>query len=81
MPAAVLEPMLGKQASGLSLPANLGPLCLQQFPWLLEAHAPVQVDPRASDTLWAPDDSSLLALLPHGYPQLATLVRSLLPYT
>jgi hypothetical protein len=32
----------------------------------------MQVDPRASAALWAPDDSSPLALLPHGYPQLAT---------
>jgi hypothetical protein len=32
----------------------------------------MQVDPRASATLWAPDNSIPLALLTHGYPQHAT---------
>jgi hypothetical protein len=32
---------------------------------------PMQVDSRASTALWAPDNSSLLALLPSCYPQLA----------
>jgi hypothetical protein len=50
----------------------LVPLCLQQLPWVLEAHSPTQVDPRVSTALWAPDNSSLLALLTNGYPQLAT---------
>jgi hypothetical protein len=40
---------------------------------LLAAHAPTQVDPRASAALRAPDDSSLPALLPHRHPQLATV--------
>jgi hypothetical protein len=38
----------------------------------LEAHIPMQVDPRASTALWAPDNSSLPVLLPLRYPQLAT---------
>jgi hypothetical protein len=54
------------------LPADLGPLCLQQLPWLLEAHTPMQVGPRASTALWAPDNSSPPALQPHRNPQLAT---------
>jgi hypothetical protein len=32
----------------------------------------MQVDPRTSAALWAPDDSSPMALLPHGHPTLAT---------
>jgi hypothetical protein len=34
---------------------------------------PMQIDSRVSAALWAPDNSSWLALLPHRYPQLATL--------
>jgi hypothetical protein len=51
---------------------GLVPLCLQQLPWLLEAHSPKQVDPRVSTALCAPDNSSPMAWLPHGYPQFAT---------
>jgi hypothetical protein len=40
--------------------------------WLLKVHTSTQVDPRASAALWAPDNSSLLALLAHRNPQLAT---------
>jgi hypothetical protein len=34
----------------------------------LAAHTPIQVDPRASAALWAPDNSGLLL---HRHPQLA----------
>jgi hypothetical protein len=51
---------------------KLGSLCLQQLPWLLETHALMQVEPKASAALWAPDNSRLQALLPHGYLQLVT---------
>jgi hypothetical protein len=37
-----------------------------------EAYASVQVDPMTSTTLWAPDNSSPLALLPHGFTQLVS---------
>jgi hypothetical protein len=59
------------------LPANLGPLCLQLLLLLLEAHDPMQVDPRDSTALWTTDDSSLQALLPYRYPQLATQCQEL----
>jgi hypothetical protein len=59
--------------SGPQTPAALR-LCsprLQQLPWLLEVCSPMQVDPRASAAWWALYESSLLALLSHGYTQLA----------
>jgi hypothetical protein len=37
----------------------------------------MQVNPRTSAALWVPDNSSLLALLPHRYPQLATQCQEL----
>jgi hypothetical protein len=51
----------GNQAPKLPQPMGFVLLCLQQLPWFLE----VQVDPRASAALWAPDDSSLVAFLVH----------------
>jgi hypothetical protein len=75
VPATVLWRLVfqaSKQVSGLLLSRSLGSLCLQQLPWLLESHAPTQVDPRVSAALWAPYDSSLPNLLLHGHPQLAT---------
>jgi hypothetical protein len=66
---------------GSPLPASKpqGSHCLQT--WVPRAcsnchgswnHAPMQIDPRASAALWAPDNSSPLDLLTYGYPQLAT---------
>jgi hypothetical protein len=68
------SPVPASNPQGLrSLPADLDPLHLQQLPkWLLEAHAPTQVDSRASTALWTPDNSSPPALLTHGNPQFAT---------
>jgi hypothetical protein len=57
------------------MPTGFVLLCLQQLLWLLEVHALVQVDPRDSAALWAPDDSSLLALLPHGLHHFSTLYQ------
>jgi hypothetical protein len=68
----LLEPMPRMQAPDLLLPEGLVPPYLQQLPWLLEAHAPTQIEPRSSTALWAPDDSSSPVLLPHWNPQLAT---------
>jgi hypothetical protein len=42
------SPSSSKQASGVTLPANLGPPHLQKLSCLLETHAPMQVDSRAS---------------------------------
>jgi hypothetical protein len=54
------------------LPADLGTPNLQQLLWLMETNTPMQVDPRASAALWASDDLSPPALLPHRNPVLAT---------
>jgi hypothetical protein len=52
--------------------AGLFTPCLQQLPWLLEDHAPTQVNPKAPFALWAPDNSSPLVCCSTGIPQLAT---------
>jgi hypothetical protein len=66
------KPTPGKQAPALPLTTGFVLPCLQQQLWLLEALAPAQVDPRTSTALGAPEDSSPLALVHHGHPQLAT---------
>jgi hypothetical protein len=74
------SPCLGKQAPEHPLSEGFVFLWLQQLLWLFEAstwqagprtpsaHAPTQVDPRASVALWAPDNSSPPALLPPQAP-------------
>jgi hypothetical protein len=69
---AYLEASVGNQALECPLPTGSVLLSQQQLLWLLEAHAPMQEVSRASAAWWAPDDSSLLDLLPHRYPQLTT---------
>jgi hypothetical protein len=62
------------------LPRGLVPPCLQQLLWLQEAHTTTQVDPKTSAALWAPDNSSLPALLPHRTLSLLLSASSPLPH-
>jgi hypothetical protein len=69
------KPAPGKQSPELPLLAGFVLSCLQQLLWILEAHTLAKVDSRAATALQAAENSSLLALLPHGHPQLATLCQ------
>jgi hypothetical protein len=48
----------GNQVLEGPLPAGSVCLSWQQLQWLLEAHAPMQLDPRATTGWWSPGNSS-----------------------
>jgi hypothetical protein len=74
------QQVASKQAPELPLPTGFIFPWLQQLLWLLGACASAQVDPKASAALQAPDNLSLLALLPHRHLNLLLSARSLPPH-
>jgi hypothetical protein len=72
-----------KQASGLALPADLVPLCLQQLLWLQKAHTPMQVAHTPGTLLPCGHQTiqSHQLCCPTGTINLLLSARSVLPHT